>query len=244
MAGCISCIKDGVTGECRDLKDKTARIEIDQIKEQIKNISGSDPGKTYATSEELQELNTRFDTRLNLAESEIAFSSRSISQIKLDMQELEGQMSNMGGGGSNSVVIYDKDSTDEYLNWKKTSGIDTTYAYPSKRDGTFPYIGYERYEVHVSIAGSTNIVILEGQKKSGMNYSTYKQAHVIGNTSTTLHTTTVKVSYWMDGGVYYPGFNVAQGISYALANDPITIGSSNGKITKIVGYNPIELEEN
>lgn len=66
MAGCISCIKDGRTGECRDIKDKAAREEIEKLKSDISALTGIDGGH-LATDEDiatLRELISITDSRL------------------------------------------------------------------------------------------------------------------------------------------------------------------------------------
>lgn len=52
---CVSCIKNGSTGECYDIKDKVARQKIEAIENDVKAITGVDGGH-LATDEDITRL--------------------------------------------------------------------------------------------------------------------------------------------------------------------------------------------
>ena len=63
----ISCIKDGKTGVCRDIKDKKARASIEELVaktneliETVNAMSGTDGGH-LATDEDLANLQTQLN---------------------------------------------------------------------------------------------------------------------------------------------------------------------------------------
>lgn len=71
MTGCISCIKDATTGVCRDIKDKTAREQLEyiqttlnEIQELVNSITGIDGG-SLATDEDIKNLQSQVDKKLN-----------------------------------------------------------------------------------------------------------------------------------------------------------------------------------
>lgn len=53
---CVSCIKDGVTGQCFDIKDKTAREQIEGLQEQINNLPTGGGGDTSEIQQEIDNL--------------------------------------------------------------------------------------------------------------------------------------------------------------------------------------------
>ena len=67
MSECISCIKDGVTGVCRDIKDKTARKNIEEVTnklneviENVNQLAGLDGGH-LATDQDIAEINGKLE---------------------------------------------------------------------------------------------------------------------------------------------------------------------------------------
>lgn len=100
----ISCIKDGRTGICRDIKDKKARAEIqevatklDEVIDTVNNMPGGDSsGSTGgASQEELNKLSERI-TVLENEEPEV--TQEELNELSDRVTVLEGNNSDSTGG--------------------------------------------------------------------------------------------------------------------------------------------------
>lgn len=118
---CISCIKDGITGICRDIKDKTARENIETLTTKlnevinlVNNLSGVDGGH-LATDEDINTLQasiTALQTAINnldstyAKDSDITAINNAISDINTRIDSL-GESTGGSGGGVTAEVYSD-----------------------------------------------------------------------------------------------------------------------------------------
>lgn len=81
----ISCIKDGITGVCRDLKDKKAREDIAVLQDQVKDLGAVDLSALQRQIDSLNELTTY------LNESQNTQGAFFIEQININRDLIEGE---------------------------------------------------------------------------------------------------------------------------------------------------------
>ena len=137
--GCISCIKDGVTGICRDIKDKTAREQIATIQEQITALGGVDITAlqkqltelsnkidsldlTYATDEDIQRLQSAID----LVNDSLSMLDKTYAKDS-DITTLQGQISELSNTINNLDNTYAKDTDITALS-NTISALDSGFA--------------------------------------------------------------------------------------------------------------------
>ena len=120
MNNCISCIKDGKTGECRDLKDKKAREDIAEITEtlnmvieNVNAITGTEGGH-LATDEDIETLreeiqNIDMSGKLDKVEHQAgqparAYIVNSNGQSQMDIVPNEAKQWTIPQRGANGVI--------------------------------------------------------------------------------------------------------------------------------------------
>lgn len=122
MSECISCIKDGVTGICRDIKDKIARANIEELTTKlnevinlVNSLSGVDGGH-LATDEDLAGLQASITTLQNTVneldntyakDSDITTLQTSISDLQT---QIEGLSANAGGSSGVTLKVIEENA--------------------------------------------------------------------------------------------------------------------------------------
>lgn len=115
MENCISCIKDGNTGECRNIKDKHARELIEGLKttisvlqDAINAMTGGDVG-SLATDEDIENLQTQITELSEDFAHDIETLNTTISDLSIlcatdqDIITLQNQINDMGTNMSAEV---------------------------------------------------------------------------------------------------------------------------------------------
>lgn len=86
----ISCIRDGITGICRDLKDKKARQLIEELRALIDSLTDIETG-TLATDEDIQYVEQQINRAITNLTELISFKadSETVTQLATDLQNLD-----------------------------------------------------------------------------------------------------------------------------------------------------------
>ena len=106
MTQYISCIKDGVTGECRDIKDKEARAGIESLRSDLNNITGVDGGH-LATDSDITRLEGEIET-LKQYDSDFTNVLSAMEGVTTGLQsQITANTNNINSLTSKTVITYD-----------------------------------------------------------------------------------------------------------------------------------------
>lgn len=115
MEECISCIKDGKTGICRDIKDKTARELIASLQKSLEALTGG--VSDIATAEDIRNLQSQLDQLNNIYAEDI-----DITALQEQLTSLQGTLENINNSLADYVKNTDYGSSEKAGIYKLESG--------------------------------------------------------------------------------------------------------------------------